>query len=257
MLETSSHGAPQPAMSNSDELHHTLTVDDVGLALNEAGVPRSRRQIIRYCETQMLDAVKVPGPSGDQWYIAPASVPKVVGDLKQWEVQRAGHGTPRQAITDNITDETQLNSNSDTASHGAPGHATSDRVVVETEPTSNHDEGGHGKPGHAMSDLSSEGKSTAAELDTPRHAMTELDIFSHPYVLKLEAQVEKLEGKLDAQVRRTEEIQIRSQQALIELQRMVAVGQSETLANFMLKARDWVLGKGSDVPEDSNNTQTP
>ncbi len=34
---------------------------------------------------------------------------------------------------------------------------------------------------------------------------------------------------------------------------MTAVGQSQTLADFMLKAKDWMLGTGSE-PE---KTQTP
>jgi uncharacterized protein (DUF2235 family) len=89
----------------------------------------------------------------------------------------------------------------------------------------------------------------------PRQGLTELDVYEHPYVKRLEAQVDKLEGKLDAQVRRTEEIQSRSQASLIELQRMVAVGQSETLANFMLKAKDWMLGKASET--DDRTTDTP
>jgi len=260
-------------MSNPGELRHTFTVDDVGVALTEAGVPRSRRQIIRYCETQMLEAVKVPGPSGEQWYIAPASVPKVVGDLKQWEAQRAGHGAPRHTVSDPVAVESQPNTNPDAARHGEPWHAMaghvtpevqphsefdipghgatepdmSNRVAPEVEPRLNHDEGGHGTPRHAVSDLPNH--------DAPRPGLTDLDIFAHPYVMKLEAQVEKLEGKLDAQVRRTEDIQIHSQQALIELQRMVAVGQSETLANFMLKAREWVLGKPTEAPDPTDDAR--
>src|SRR5690606_37293848 len=88
MPDTASPSAPKPAMSNPGELRHTLTVEDVGLLLSQAGVPRSRRQIIRYCQTGLLEAVKVPGPTGDQWYVAPASLPKAIGDLKQWEAQR-------------------------------------------------------------------------------------------------------------------------------------------------------------------------
>lgn len=221
--DTARHGAPQPA---TDELRHTLSIHDVETALEAAGVPRSRRQVIRYAETGMLDAVKVPGPSGDQWYIAPVSLPKVIGDLKQWQAQRAGHG--------------------------APQHAMSDHVTVETEPHSSPDTASHGTPERAMSDLPPHDKPSATEPAAPRQGLTDLDIFEHPYVKKLEAQVEKLEDKLDAQVRRTEEIQTRSQNALIELQRMVAVGQSETLANFMLKARDWMLGKGSETAREAS-----
>lgn len=220
--DTARHGAPQPA---NDELRHTLSIHDVETALEAAGVPRSRRQVIRYAETGMLDAVKVPGPSGDQWYIAPVSLPKVIGDLKQWQAQRAGHG--------------------------APHHAMSDHVTVETEPNSSPDTARHGAPERAMSDVQPEEKRTATEPDTVRHGLAELDVYEHPYVKKLEAQVDKLEGKLDAQVRRTEDIQQKSQAQLIELQRMIAVGQSQTLADFMLKAREWVLGKGSEAPRET------
>ena len=61
-------------------------------------------------------------------------------------------------------------------------------------------------------------------------------------IKQLQAKVEKLEAKYEAQVRRTEEIQLNSQHQLIELQRMTAIGQSETLGNFMLKAREWWQG---------------
>ena len=80
MEDTAGHSSPQP---DNGELRHTLSVHDVGAALVAAGVPRSHRQIIRYCETAMLDAVKVPGPTGAQWFVSPASLPKAIGDLKQ------------------------------------------------------------------------------------------------------------------------------------------------------------------------------
>jgi hypothetical protein len=80
-----------------------------------------------------------------------------------------------------------------------------------------------------------------------RDATAHIDIFEHPYVKRLEERNERLEAKYEAQVRRTEEIQMKSQQQIIELQRMTAIGQSQTLADFMLKAKDWLLGQGSDI----------
>ena len=100
-------------------------------------------------------------------------------------------------------------------------------------------------------------KSTVTELAAPRHAAPDLDIYEHPYVKRLEERVEKLEAKYEGQVRRTEEIQLKGQEKLLELQRMIAVGQSQTLADFMLKAKDWMLGAGSDTENreatDANN----
>ena len=120
------------------ELRHTLSIHDVGAALLAAGVPRSHRQIIRYAETAMLDAVKVPGPTGEQWYVSPASIPKVVGDLKQWEAQRARHSSPQPDTSSSVTVEKTLFNNPDTASHGAPEPAVSDKKArgegSETQP---------------------------------------------------------------------------------------------------------------------------
>ncbi len=135
MTDTASHSAPQ---HDSGELRHTLTVHDVEAALVAAGVPRSHRQVIRYCETSMLDAVKVPGPTGAQWYVSPSSLPKVIGDLKQWETQRERHGAPQHDTSDPVELEKAHNSNSDTASHGAPQLAVSEKEISqkgsETEP---------------------------------------------------------------------------------------------------------------------------
>ena len=135
MQDTASHSSPQ---LDNGELRHTLSVHDVGAALVVAGVPRSHRQVIRYCETAMLDAVKVPGPTGAQWYVSPASLPKVIGDLKQWEAQRARHSTTQQDMSDHVAVEAAPNNNSDTASHGAPKPAMSEKEISqkggETEP---------------------------------------------------------------------------------------------------------------------------
>jgi len=135
MQDTASHSAPQ---LDNGELRHTLSVHDVGAELVAAGVPRSHRQIIRYCETAMLDAVKVPGPTGAQWFVSPASLPKAIGDLKQWEAQRARRSSPEQDTSDHVALEKDRNTNSDTASHGAPEPAVSNKQTSEkgseTEP---------------------------------------------------------------------------------------------------------------------------
>src|SRR5262249_50507928 len=95
------------------------------------------------------------------------------------------------------------------------------------------------EPGH---------KGGATNLDEVRHAMSDIDVYEHPYVIRLERQIEKWEGKYHDQVRRTEEIQIQSQEKLLELQRMTAIGQNKTLADFMLKAREMLgLGSGADI----------
>ena len=53
---------------------------------------------------------------------------------------------------------------------------------------------------------------------------------------------EKLMDLYLGQVRRTEDIQLKSQERLVELQRMTTIGQSKTLADFMLNAKQWWSG---------------
>lgn len=46
-------------------------------------------------------------------------------------------------------------------------------------------------------------------------------------------------------------------QQILELQRMTAIGQSQTLADFMLKAKEWILGPGSGNPDKSASAEGP
>lgn len=116
-------GRPQ---QDDDQLRHTLTVHEVSEQLATAGVPRSERQIKRYCETGFLDAKKIPGPTGEQWFIAPAALPRLIGDLQQWQMQRAGHVRPGPATTSNDRPENPDPFGTDTPGQGRPQQATSD-----------------------------------------------------------------------------------------------------------------------------------
>jgi len=215
-LDAARQSTPQ---HDTGELRHTLSIHDVEAQLIAAGVERSHRQVIRYCESGLLDAVKIPGPTGEQWYVAPTSVPKAIGDLKQWDAQR------------------RTATQTDMSNHDAPEKERNGNIDVARQST----------PQHAMSEKDISQKGSATESVMSRHGALEHDIYEHPYVKRLEERNEKLEAKYEAQVRRTEEIQMKSQQQIIELQRLTAIGQSETLADFVLKAKDWILGQGSEI----------
>jgi hypothetical protein len=124
MTDTPGFGRPQ---QDDDQLRHTLTVHEVGDRLGAAGVPRSDRQIKRYCESGFLDAKKVPGPTGDQWFVAPAALPKLIGDLQQWQIQRAGHGQTRPAVTQHVTAEKPSDTDAAMPGFGRPQQATTDK----------------------------------------------------------------------------------------------------------------------------------
>ena len=62
-------------------------------------------------------------------------------------------------------------------------------------------------------------------------------IFDHPYVKRLEREVDEFKGKYERQVRRTEQVLEDANSRLIELQQANAIASSETLAKYMLEAR--------------------
>ena len=199
-----------------DPLRHTLTVREVDLQLSAAGVGRTPRTIQRLCENKVFDAAQLGG--NDEWFIAPDSVPKVIADLRAHDDLRA-----RRAATLR-----------DTSRHDAPEKPFNTVNDVPRHDATQRD----------MSGAENIDKGTATPSDMTRHDATDFDIYEHPYVKRLEAQVEKLETKLETQVRRTEEIQLITQKGMLELQRMTTIGQSKNLADFMLAAKEWILGEG-------------
>jgi hypothetical protein len=126
MDDTPGPGRPQ---QDDDQLRHTLTVHQVSERLAAAGVPRSERQIKRYCESAFLDATKVPGPTGDQWFVAPAALPKLIGDLQQWQMQRVGQSQTQPDVTEHVTPEETNNENVDTPGPGRPQQAVTNKEI--------------------------------------------------------------------------------------------------------------------------------
>jgi hypothetical protein len=128
MSDTARHGALQ---HDNDGLRHTLSLDEVGAQLVAAGVPRSRRHIIRLCKSGLFEAKKLPGGSGDEWFVAPDSVPKAIGDLIAIQDRRDRHGPTEPAMADHDAFEKPRNSGTDMARHGAPQRATAGSEIED------------------------------------------------------------------------------------------------------------------------------
>lgn len=244
MSDAARPSSPQPAMSDPGELRHTLTVEHVGALLTQAGVPRSRRQIIRYCQTGLLDAVKIPGPTGDQWYVAPVSLPKAIGDLKQWDAQREVRRVTQRDVSnsvsllsDHVQRELPSNSNSDAARSGAPKPATSDpengAVETELEVVTVR----HGAPNQDVS--KSEIGPNAEETELALPGQGETQPAAAGYVAQLEKRIEEkddfiglLKGQLVAKDDQISELSTRYREThtlLGAMQRMIAplLGQAD------------------------------
>ena len=228
------HDRPGPTQPDMSDHRHTLSIPETEDLLLAAGLVRSPRQIMRYCASSLLDCAKIPGPSGEQWYVAPYSVPKAIGDLREIEAQR--DTARRRTMSDNVGLEKHPVSDSDMSERVGPG------------PTASNSQGG------------STTTSIGTDLDRPgptKSVTPDIDIFSHPYVLKLETKIGDLEKKVEAQVRETQKIQTEAFDKVIELQRMVQVGQSQTLADVFVKARLWLTGQQPIDPETIDPAQAP
>lgn len=117
---------------------HTLTVTDVAAQLTAAGVPRSERRIKYFCQTRLLDADKFPTPTGPQWYVDPASVPGLIGDLRQFDEQQRRRQQHAAAGVDRVETARENNpvaAGSSMLEHAATGSGSSrDERTAEAVP---------------------------------------------------------------------------------------------------------------------------
>jgi hypothetical protein len=83
-------------------------------------------------------------------------------------------------------------------------------------------------------------KEDAAEPVQPRPAAasTDLTIFDHPYVQRLEREVDDLKSKYEKQVRRTEDILEDANKRLVEMAQAGQIAGSKTLAEYLLAAKN-------------------
>jgi hypothetical protein len=161
---------PSAPQQDIDGRRHTVSLSTVAIEFEAAGVPRSHRHIVRLCKSGALDAGKYPGASGDEWFVAPNSIPKVIGDLRALDEARAR----RSALQ----------------------HDTSNRVAVETAPKIEQDTARHSVPQHDVSSEHPSGKTSETQLDAARHSTPDRDRGEPEpamarYVTQLEKRIEE------------------------------------------------------------------
>jgi hypothetical protein len=128
-------------------------------------------------------------------------------------------------------------------------------LIAQTQGAAGRDQA---RPGAAPG-AQQESHETAAVEATPPDAPTrpdasitsDLSVFDHPYVRRLEREVEEFKGKYEGQVRRTEQVLETANRNLIELAQANAIAQSETLARYML-----ATGEGKRTPERDGEADT-
>lgn len=213
-----SHDGHSP--TEADGVRHTVPLPDLEVAVARAGVVMSRRQLMRHCQAGVFDAKKVPAANNvPAWFVASNSIAKGIADLKALKEYRL-RGVPTQSDSD--------------------GHS----------PT--------------MTDSTT----------TPVMPDGDIDITEHWYVKKLYANIDKLEqrsehldagharryeqleAKYERQIKETQAVMLRANEQLvdanerlIELQKASQVAQSKTLAEYLLRAKEFLVGPTRDASE--------
>ena len=230
---------PRHAATSPDE--YTLTIEEAALRYEHAGHPRTLRSIQRYCAKGHLDHLRQETTFGDKYLITPASVARHIAQIAEL-ASTTGRDEPRHAATV-VAHVMQPLIEPDTARQSAATTVDQPRPVA------------------ASRDAAPEGSDSRTALPQPethRDHVSDLDVYEHPYVKRLEAQIDRLEIRYEAQVRRTEEIQLTAQERLVDLQRMTTIGQSKTLADFMLQAKNWLVGAvPAETAPEGEPTTTP
>jgi len=90
---------PRPA-ATSDDSDYSLSVEEVAALYEQAGLPRDRRTIQRYCAKGKLVCHSVEIPYGEKYLITPASVATHIAYIKEVRQAMASHGEPRPAAAD-------------------------------------------------------------------------------------------------------------------------------------------------------------
>jgi hypothetical protein len=128
-------------------------------------------------------------------------------------------------------------------------------LIAQTQGASGRDQARPDVPGRDEEQSHEIVSTEPAPPDAPARpaapAASDLAIFDHPYVKRLEREVEEFKGKFEGQVRRTEQVLETANRNLIELAQANAIAQSETLAKYMLATS---TGKSASGKED---VQTP
>jgi hypothetical protein len=214
-----------------------MTLSELEERVAAAGVLISRRQLMRHCEAQTFDAKRLPAVNNvEQWFIAPASVDKGIADIKTLQELRARRDGTRPDMSGHDGVENPQHNREDMSGHDATRPVMTDHVTPKIASNSKSDTSGHDGLRPAMSDQNKHEGGTRVT-DTSRHGVPELDIFEHPYVIKLEAKIEKLEERLEQThtLHRTE---------LMKLQEASLVAISKNFGEFVLQR----LGLGSGSP---------
>jgi hypothetical protein len=199
------------APSNDNDF--TLTIP-AALALYEAaGIPRNPRSIQRYCAKKILSSRRLDEGIDQTYLISRASVERHIRYIKE-VTPPTSRDLPRLVATPVAPQDKDDTLRQETTTSDEP----------RQDPT----------PVAAQNKDDTPRQKETAPPDLSRQVATDFSIFEHPYVKRLEAEVEEFKGKYEKQIRRTEDVLEASNERLVAMAQSGQIANSETLAKYLL-----------------------
>jgi hypothetical protein len=234
----------RPVATPSDN-EFTLTIDDAIALYEAAGISRTPRSVQRYCAKEDLSAHRIDTEFGQKYLITRASVERHIAYIK--EVTPATSRDLTRPVATTVAAE-----NKDDIVRQAPATTPDLSRLVATNIAPENKSETERQEGTTSSDQSRQAPTTVAAEnkddivqqapattpDLSRPVAADISIFEHPYVKRLEAEVEEFKGKYEKQVRRTEDVLEASNKRLVDMAQAGQIASSKTLAEYLLASQN-------------------
>jgi len=86
--DATSRDMSRPVETQRDMSRYSLSAEVASLRFSSAGVPRSPRTVMRYCQTGHLDCIKIDTDKNERYLITPDSVEKRIEELLSVDLSR-------------------------------------------------------------------------------------------------------------------------------------------------------------------------
>ena len=228
---------------------YTVSLNHVMDRFNAEGIGRTKRRLAELCQRGVLEGKKFKTTHGETWFVTQASLDAAVQQIKT-EERLAAAAAGDSKLEPGAASASRLARSSEEPPHQ---EQMTPRDTDARPATVNYGTMAEPAGAGARRRQPADGGPDSGLRQGSQPDLSSVDIFSHPYVIKIEQRNEQLEKKLDDQIRRTETIQREAFDRLVELQRSSQIAQSQTLADFFIKTRDYLLGRSANAEPGNPN----
>ena len=205
-----------PSASINPEPQHAfaISLNHVMERFNAEGIGRTKRRLAELCQKGTLEGRKFKTTHGDTWFVTAASLEAAVQQIKSEESLAAAAGA--SMLEHATAGDSQRSPAASTPGQNQSAPPKADEPAQPSSSIPHRAEAGGSQLQHAPAGYGRVEQGS------------DLAVYDHPYIKRLEAKVDKLEDKLY-------ETQTAHRQELMELQKANLVAISQNFGKYMLE----------------------